>query len=61
MKKTYLKPEMQVVNLNRLQPLMITSLPQGNGTVSTDDVLAPDFPSELTFEDPILMTVFQQS
>ena len=49
MKKTYYKPEMQVVNLNRLQPLMTTSLPKGDNwdTVSGDDVLS----RELLFED----------
>ena len=47
MKKTYFKPEIQVVNLNRLQPLMITSLPKDDGTVSYDDVLS----RELLFED----------
>ena len=54
MKKTYFKPEIQVVDLNRLQPLMITSLPKDDGTVSYDDVLTPEFSSDLLDLGPLM-------
>lgn len=50
MKKTYLIPEIAVVKLNVCQHIMAGSLPQnGDKTVETDDVLAPEF--DLDFEE----------
>ena len=43
MKKTYINPEMEVVELNMIQPLMTTSMPLVDDTSIDDagDILAP--------------------
>ena len=43
MKKIYINPEMEVVELNMIQPLMTTSMPLVDDTTidDADDILAP--------------------
>ena len=43
MKKTYINPEMEVVELNMIQPLMTTSMPLVDDVTIDDaeDILAP--------------------
>lgn len=46
MKKTYFKPEMEVVDINTFQPLLagsVTDLNTGSEVeIETDDILAPE-------------------
>ena len=46
MKKTYLHPTTEVINIKSEQPLLTASLPIVNGTVSdTEMLLAPELPN----------------
>jgi hypothetical protein len=42
MKKTYIKPEMELVEEDMYQPLLTESLPMDDTEVDTGDILAPD-------------------
>ena len=53
MKKTYFKPEMEVVDINTFQPLLAGSvgMPLDDNTTidNSGDILAPGLDSELDF------------
>ena len=43
MKKTYFKPEMEVVDINTFQPLLAGSLPKSDTEIKDpNEILAPD-------------------
>ncbi len=48
MKKTYFKPEMEVVDINTFQPLLAGSLPKSDTEITDpNEILAPGLDSEL--------------
>ena len=51
MKKTYIKPEMELVEEDMYQPLLTESLPLDDTEVDTGDILAPDMTLSVIWSD----------